>query len=156
MQSHPGSLAAQCRTLTTGPPGNPNLCYPGLLSAAWAGAGKGIWEMLSCSACECSLCKRKDPKGGMILCLDGCWEGVPFLSAKSCLVIWRCFSWWSITKESLSFSSWAAPGDTSKIWPCQLSLCSAALFAWGSSCGGAEPNNSFRELEGPWKGLKEF
>lgn len=34
LQSHAGSLAAQCRALTTQTPGIPNPCYPGLLSAA--------------------------------------------------------------------------------------------------------------------------
>lgn len=67
MQSHPGSRAAHCRTLTTAPPGNPNLGCP-LLSSLSCGGRKGVWEMVSPS-----LCKRKqDPKGGMILCWDGC------------------------------------------------------------------------------------
>lgn len=157
MQSHPGSLAAQCRTLTTHPPGNPNLCCPGLLSAAWAaGAGggrKGGWEMLSPSVWECSLCERKhDPKGGMMLCLDGCWEGLPFLPAKSCVWLFG-----DVFPGGASLRNhWALPPelhlvDTSKTWSCQLSLGNAALFAWRSSCGGAEPSSSFRELGRPLK-----
>lgn len=124
----------------------------GLLSAAWAaGGGKGVWEMLSPS-----LCKRKqDPKGRNDALFGWLLRRGSFPSCqKLCLVIWRCFSWCSITEESLSSSSWAAPGHTSQTWSCQLSLGNAALFAWGSSCGGAEPSNSFRELGGPWKGLK--
>lgn len=41
------------------PPGNPNLCSPELLSAAWAAGGReGIWEMLSPGS-ESAVCVRE-------------------------------------------------------------------------------------------------
>lgn len=130
MQSHPGSLAAQCRTSTRNPKSLLSwaaLCSLSCWSCWWEGRNLGdvltqcLWVQF---VEEEGSQGRNDPLFGWLLRRDSSPS-----CQKLCLVIWRCFSWWSISKEPLSSSSWAAPGDTSKTWSCQLSLGNAAFFA---------------------------